>query len=404
MKKKGNYILLVFISIMMVVELLRYLLNPLQVDSYFVENALINYSAGFVRRGISGELLVFLQEITGLHLYTLIKVVNIVLLTVIYMFLLRGFNRHNYSFFILFFPFLLPFLLLDNIINFKDLFTTVLFICVMKSFFIKHNGVKFFFVNFFGIVAVLNHEMSFFLIFPVLLVISYLKDRSISKLFSTFYFLFPMIIVLILTLVYSGTLEQSIQIKSNIYDLLNISKNARKEPYIKYLADKTNFILPELFNSIIWNGFSRGVVHVFYFIQLVFLFVFIDKIRYDGERSINPTISIGLFFIQFISMLPIFFIAYDWHRFFNLISLTTLILIVILSDYSNKWFIVDSRVLNDVREVVGKYVYTHRSFVLFIGFFGIIPHMKMGNSLEYQFTNLYLIMMNYLSKLMYVIL
>ncbi|MBT0555045.1 hypothetical protein [Riemerella anatipestifer] len=258
MKKKGNYILLVFISIMMAVELLKYLLTSLQIDSYFVENTLINYSSGFVRRGISGELFIFLQEITGFHLYTLIKVVNVVLLVVIYVFLLRGFNRHKYNFFILFFPFFLPFLLLDGIINFKDLFTTVLFICVMKSFFIKHNGVKFFFVNFFGIVAVLNHEMSFFLIFPVLLVISYLKDRSISKLFSTFYFLFPIVIVLILTLVYSGTLEQSMQIKSNIYDLLNISKNERKEPYIKYLADKTNFILPELFNSIIWNGFSRG--------------------------------------------------------------------------------------------------------------------------------------------------
>ena len=250
MKKSFEITLILIITFTTVIHLLHYILETPTLD-YFNSNTLINYSQGFVRRGLSGELILLLSNLLGANPLYIIKALNLILVASFLFYFVKSIVKYHLSFYFFVFPFVLPFLILDDIINFKDFFTLILFIILVKTAVSSkvHGVLQLVLLNIISIVAILNHEMSFFIFIPALLMIKYFINASRKKTVAQLFFLLPAFIVLLLCIHYSGTVTQANEILTSYKNLPN---NHLK---IDQLSDKATFLLPKFFTTITWNGF-----------------------------------------------------------------------------------------------------------------------------------------------------
>ena len=398
MKKSFEITLILIITFTTVIHLLHYILETPTLD-YFNSNTLINYSQGFVRRGLSGELILLLSNLLGANPLYIIKALNLILVASFLLYFVKSIVKYHLSFYFFVFPFVLPFLILDDIINFKDFFTLILFIFLVKTAVSSkvHGVLQLVLLNIISIVAILNHEMSFFIFIPALLMIKYFINASRKKNVAQLFFLLPSFIVLLLCIHYSGTVTQANDILTSYKNLPN---NHLK---IDQLSDKATFLLPKFFTTITWNGFSRGITSIFYIAQILILLTFFDKIKTSFKRyqnTLDPSVLVMIYLVLLCCFLPIFFIAYDWHRFLFLILMSTLIIGIemhkqeIKSNSLPHFALLPMQLL---KKLISYFIVPEKSLLLIIGFFGLIPHVAMGNT-SYQFSNLYLIILNYATK------
>ena len=288
---------------------------------------------------------------------------------------------------------------MDDIINFKDFFTLILFIFLVKTAVSSkvHGVLQLVLLNIISIVAILNHEMSFFIFIPALLMIKYFINASHKKTVAQLFFLLPAFIVLLLCIHYSGTVTQANEILTSYKNLPN---NHLK---IDQLSDKATFLLPKFFTTITWNGFSRGITSIFYIAQILILLTFFDKIKTSFKRyqnTLDPSVLVMAYLVLLCCFLPIFFIAYDWHRFLFLILMSTLIIGIEMHKQeikSNSLPHLALMPMQLLKKLISYFIIPEKSLLLIIGFFGLIPHVAMGNT-SYQFSNLYLIILNYATK------
>jgi hypothetical protein len=402
MKKSLEIVLILIVLALTIIHLTSYIFTSNELN-YFNTNTLINYSQGFVRRGLSGELIKSFSIVLHLNPLVIIKVFNLILIFIIFTYFIKTVIHYKLSFTFFLFPFVLPFLIIDDIINFKDLFTLVFFILLVKVTFSnsKQKLWKFFLLNIIGSIAILNHEMSFFIFIPSIILIRYLIIPKIGELLKTIVFMIPTFIILYLCIYYSGTTVQETNILSSYSYLPNNNVN------IDQLSHRAVFLLPDFFTQKIWNGFSRGVTTLFFFIQVVFLLAFYDKIKTSFTKfshSLNSSLLVFTYLFLFICFLPIFFIAYDWHRFLYLILISSFIISIEfykIEKKTNRIYRVPFWIQNPgilLSNTFSYFIIPERSLLIIIGFFGIIPHMKMGN-VQFQFSSLLLILMNYTTKI-----
>lgn len=398
MKKSFEITLILIITFTTVIHLLHYILETPTLD-YFNSNTLINYSQGFVRRGLSGELILLLSNLLGANPLYIIKALNLILVASFLFYFVKSIFKYHLSFYFFVFPFVLPFLILDEIINFKDFFTLILFIFLVKTAVSSkvHGVLQLVLLNIISIVAILNHEMSFFIFIPALLMIKYFINASHKKTVAQLFFLLPAFIVLLLCIHYSGTVTQANEILTSYKNLPN---NHLK---IDQLSDKATFLLPKFFTTITWNGFSRGITSIFYIAQILILLTFFDKIKTSFKRyqnTLDPSVLVMVYLVLLCCFLPIFFIAYDWHRFLFLILMSTLIIGIEMHKQeikSNSLPHLALMPMQLLKKLISYFIIPEKSLLLIIGFFGLIPHVAMGNT-SYQFSNLYLIILNYATK------
>jgi hypothetical protein len=277
---------------------------------YIYANRLINYRAGFIRRGLGGEIIFWLSRITGLSLVSVIDMTSAIIWISLVVFFIHEFIRKKYPLFILTLPFFLGETIIvdDQYFLRQDSFTILIFIA-MVYIAIKNRipeKLSFFLINLLFVFGTLFHEAIFFISFPILLLTIWHKKNSII---TSFLFLLPSLIVFILCFLLPE--------KSTPTEMLKLTPEINPE-YTKFLY----YSIAENF-SILWSRANDPsiVATIMYLLSLIFLIYFIslnfNKLFFriptrTPEFNIN-FLSLTLI-LQFFSVLPLFCSAWDWGR------------------------------------------------------------------------------------------
>lgn len=139
-------------------------------EGWNITEFLINYQGGFVRRGLVGEVLLFLHNALGISPYGTIVLISLLAYGALIWFFVHSFVRRGYSLFILPFVFFLGNPVVGEFWLRKDVLILVLFIPIMYCA-LKPKRRYLAFVNLFFILALLIHESIGFFCFPILLLL-----------------------------------------------------------------------------------------------------------------------------------------------------------------------------------------------------------------------------------------
>ncbi len=141
-------------------------------DSWNITEWLINYRGGFVRRGLPGEIILWLYNHCGLSPCPVIIFLSLsAYIAGLALYFIYSFHKKGHSLFLLPFVFFLGNPLINNFLIRKDLWLIMLFIGTVY-FSVKRDKFSIILANLFFVLALLMHESNWlFFCFPVLFLI-----------------------------------------------------------------------------------------------------------------------------------------------------------------------------------------------------------------------------------------
>ena len=281
---------------------------------------IINYQGGFVRRGLIGEFLFRLYELTKINLDILILVfVSLIILFNSY-FLLRS-TKYAYNSYINTLIFLSPGFFLYSIMNSeiigrKDIL--MIFVMGFFVFFEKNiNSRKLFLLLSSSIIVLCLSHSAFLFYTPYILFLYFLikiNRKEKIKIFEIVFFISLLFLILFLILFNQGTEFQVKEICSSVKNF--VSEKCKFHGQIKWLQNDLNAYLYEKTTTGI-NYFQSLFVYLSSFV-LVYFFLGLKiykskfKTNYYSFDKINPLI---VFILLFSLTLPSYILALDWGRY-----------------------------------------------------------------------------------------
>lgn len=288
----------------------------------------INFQAGFVRRGIIGELLLLLYnnfniDVSHAIMAIVITSTTALILCMIYMFRKKGLSLYLLPS-ILFFG---GFAINGLIIYRRD--ALMMLIIFGALYFYKHymtlfrqksvicvKGITAYLMfSILSILVILSHEASFFCFIPFVMFDYFMNGKSnfICRTAKAIFFVMPAIVTMALACIFKGNEETA---------------NAIWNSYTPYFIEKFGYTLPigaavnalswDTTSTFVWHFMSNytfrtdGITRIIYwaiiYASSFYLMANVNKIRVtkqDYERIDNNWL-ITILLIQFISLLPMF--------------------------------------------------------------------------------------------------
>lgn len=334
--------------ILTVISLITFILSPNNSLDIFNESILINYSDGFIRRGLWGEIIKKLHISLNIDVLIFIKYFTLLCYITFCAYMIYLFKRHNISIFFLLLPYVLPFYSLIYYIKIRDFFLLMIF--ALSALIIKKTSSKitlFIGINLLSIIGILTHEIYLFFSIPLFSILFILKNiwrkngKYFSQLLYAFLFFTPSILALSASVYYHGDIN-SVKIIYN--DVLNIlphhTVNKDLGGGIGSLQGEATNLIPYMYRDLIWNGFSRGISYTLFFIIILYLFLNFDKLNFkffkkENLSPINTCFLTSIFLFQSICFLPILIVAIDWQRWLSIIIYTSLITYIQFADFQS---------------------------------------------------------------------
>lgn len=411
MRDRFFKIIIYIISLFWIFTILNNFITSNTHFGFFNQSMVINYSQGFIRRGLLGEFFKKLHFLTHVNIFLLIKIFCLANYLFFIGYILVVFCKKKLSYTFLFLPYVLPYYVFLGFINAKDFFLLNLFllqlICLKK---IKNNFYKIIILNAISIIGILTHEIFFFISIPILiyhLIIENKKPlKKIDLLLYAIYFI-PSLIVILLCIKYHGNPNIAYLIYQDVLSYIPKNmENVEMNDGVASLGDRAENKITHVFKDLMWNGFSRGVSYLIYFITLLYILLNLDKINIDlfkrkeNFNTINPINITFIFIFQTICLIPIYYVAIDWQRWLSIALYQAILYNVFF--YDSK-ILPYAKIMYKLKHIYSLFFNSSKSTVLLISIFCIIPYFKLGNT-NYQFNNVFLIFMNYISKVISVIL
>ena len=358
---------------------------------YYSPELLINYSAGFIRRGLLGSIFLYFNKI-GINALLMIRLFNIFSFLLIVFYFIKNSIFFKIDFYFLLFPFILPYLLLCNMLGFRDYFLLLLTIPIFKLYFQKQNTLTISIINILIIFGILSHEIFIFMVFPFVLLLLAIR----KKIFEMF-FLIPSFIVSIFVLINHGTLFQAQKIYAKISFLIpsNLNKTSEIPAPILALSGKLENHISYVF-SLNNMGFSRGLVYLLFIFFLIFILYNFNNFLYT-----KSTLNVKILFVGFITSIlfsiPLYYAAIDWQRFINMSLLSSFIFTFIYSKKSHK----NVKQIDFFYQYFRKYLYFENKTTLYtLSLLIIVPYISLGSQ-KYLFSNSLIIIYQYISKIIF---
>ena len=194
---KKNYFLLFFFTFLSTFSLIKLFDNLKNLDAWEYGEWLINYQAGFVRRGLPGEIIYKFSLLIGDNIQlSFFLVLSTICLTYYYLnyIFLKKIEFNFFNFFIIFSPLFYLFFIMINGVGIRKeillyLFYLIYLINLSSKDFNINKTWKFFY--FFPIILFMHEGAFFYLPYILLPVLFLLKRDDYKKHFSpTIYFLF----------------------------------------------------------------------------------------------------------------------------------------------------------------------------------------------------------------------
>jgi len=294
-------------------------------DSWNISEYLINYQGGFVRRGLTGEILFFFAQNFNINIEWTVKIFCLICFGAVCVFFVRAFLKKGYSLYILPLCFFLGMgILWDGGWIRKDYFFIAFLIPVLWIYKSNlHTIIKFLIINALIVFVILSHEVFAFFTLPVLFLMFFGQYESKGIFKSTvlsILFLLPSFVAFILTLYYHGNTE-TVQAIWNSWGIETVESGywnavggiGWKTEWAFSLHFKGNFLEVNkgIFSSLVWCI----TFPVVYYIATNALLVFRkDK---NSFTSKHKTVLSAILIIQLFYLLPVFaLLCTDYSRVF----------------------------------------------------------------------------------------
>ena len=312
---KNKYILPIISSFLILILILISLVlydDAKKCDGYVIADWLVNFQAGFVRRGLGGYLIICLSDFINLKPNFTVLIIQIIFYigyTLVLYFLIRKKEINIWFLILLLSPVTLLFPLLSDTIGRKEIILFFLFglyiLCLNKK---KANSFfTIFLFSFALMVATLFHELIFFYT-PYFILAAYLQSK-IDQMPLQFkkIILIPLGSFLVMLPLFlfgkhiNGSAICSGLIERGLSD--NICKGL--------------FMWPEDFN--VWNySIAKGYYLSYSISFLLGLVPFIIYLKLASVKLITFKKIGGAFFFLFLFTLPLFIASIDWGRWLNI--------------------------------------------------------------------------------------
>jgi len=315
------------------------------INNWGYADAMINYSHGFIRRGLLGEIILWINQITLIktsiifsYLYIFITILNIFLYAII----LKKISKNYLIFLFLFFNPALLFFILNDTLGYmrKELImvTLMLFHCwICNSFHQKKINLKKYLIYFYSlilpgiIILTLMHDLQLFIIpFHFFLTLNIIDKKfnflNIKSYFEKnskhLYFYIVTIIPIFIFILFPSDLEK---LKLIYDDLLILDPQIWWDP-IRFTANSfTNATIAEtgfMFSKDVDQTFGHLYKYAFLLLVsiglIILIFNYILKAQVNIENQYFLIFSIAPFFL-------LFFIGRDWGRWISLASWVTVL-------------------------------------------------------------------------------
>ncbi len=323
---------------------LPFLLNGTRYFSYYswpVSEWMINYQGGFVRRGLAGELLYQLYQISPYPIFILIIGIATFFFSLLLWLLIRLFKQEGlaYHFFFLAPCFLVNMFMLVPFWTRRDhlsLLITWLIFVIYSHFIHEHKKGKavglYVCMCFASTITLLLHEAAFFYTIPVLFIhyflLSQKKYTNLTISFIKSYLIFlPAIITMAIVCIYKGDDVVAKEIWNSWQPTMNTFPLASYNEELAYGAgvdaltwDTMNtmrFHLRENFTSAFYKMIPRWPFVIYNIIAIYYLVTRINTVdlKWSPLKPVNTEPLSNILIIQGCCMLPMFTVlSCDWGR------------------------------------------------------------------------------------------
>jgi hypothetical protein len=291
---------------------------------------LINYSNGFVRRGLGGEIIYYFSYFFKKNIQISYFVILFILLTIFYYKSFTFINKISFNFFvkILFFsPFLYLFFTLNHKAGVrKEILLYIYFIFLLSSLCKKNiKNINWKYIFFFPILLLIHEGLFFFLPFIILVFLSVIDLKNYKKIFfQLITFILLTSCIQLLVIFFKGD-ANSINV---ICDSLKqyAYQNCKNTGAISWLALDFKIYINQTLNVHDTKGYFYWLINIIYgFFPLLIIFfsnnfVFNKKIyllNFLNIRKINLCIIFLIILILFL--FPLFLVAIDWGRWLSIV-------------------------------------------------------------------------------------
>lgn len=303
------------------------LLNYYQHNLWAMGDWLINYSGGFVRRGLTGEFSIILSKITSLNPGVFVALLMFAFYSIYFYFSYRLLDRINllpYAM-LIFSTFIFTFQLSDFNAGYRKeiiYFATMSFLGYAKVKYDRKAFERIFFIIlfFYGFV-VLSHEMLAIFTPYIIAIYTINQEISVKKWLLIFVCSIPTLISLLLTTYYNGT-EEKVSIILETLSHLNyeMSNGGAMEALTKEISDEFYRVLERI----------GSYISLYSITFLLSLIAFIP-LRYKIKHLFQDRRKIHIVSISVFGTLILCAFAIDWGRFLN-IHLVSILLLLLVSE------------------------------------------------------------------------
>ena len=359
-------------------------------DSWQMTELLINYSGGFVRRGLFGEAILRLSAISGIQANYLAIFVCIIA----YLSLLAFLILHTKKIFpasLIFSSVLLGAPAYQDYIIRKDALGIVLLIaCLVITQKRWDVRIRMVLINLLGIIAILSHEAFFFFGLPILIIMNSQPPKdyhpyscckefllSIGKL-SALFFAFA------ISCIYKGNTIVANTINNSWHDLwVQINPGGIGYDKPSKAIDALQWSASQGFSCTIrvFNEYSMGIYAPLAWLITIGLCFFLiicslnpkTKCRQDDNHNnfiiLKASKIATILIFQFISIFPLFAIGYDYGRWIFIWTTTSIAIFLLKEDLPIVGMKMDKISDSIVRFILNRYKF-NSSILLFFG----VPH------------------------------
>jgi hypothetical protein len=314
-----------FFLISLAYHMLRQIYAGYTVECWQLTDMLINYQGGFVRRGLLGDLILWLYHAFDLHPYWVVLSISFLCYVILGFFFLYHFVKKGYTLF--FFPFVFFFgnPILNDFWVRKDCLLLLVFIGVIY-FFTQGGKWKMIPVTILSVLGLLIHEALAFFLIPILALLLWKEEKKNAKyqVLHLILNLLPILGTLCIIALFSGNWDTSGQIWDSWKGI-----SFPVEPDVKHK-------IPAAIDAVSWP-FSRTVElvweNVFYnfrhhiyaplaWLAIIFTTFWIlsntEKVKFtlfgSGQNEINKSRISNFLIFQWIALIPLFTIGADYGR------------------------------------------------------------------------------------------
>lgn len=289
---------------------------------------LINYAGGFVRRGLTGQLLLFYYHVNPHEIINTIVFIYIVGLITLIALLIKVFKEEKWSPYIIVFPICISISFLGAR---RDYWALVLaYVCfILYKAYNKKRAVTFLIAaNFICCINILIHEVAFFFMVPILFISTIIINNSTplyKNILQSFITWLPAISSFVLVCIFKGDTS----ISTSIWDSWNSC--FQKYPLtdstptigaaVEWLTHDSEYAF-KLHTNRFWNStFIYNIpswpFNIYTIIATYYLIIYMNTIKIgvrDTNTSYKLTLS-NILILQFIFLIPMFgFLSCDFGR------------------------------------------------------------------------------------------